>query len=93
MVLFGVEVFNGKRVIDWLNSVVDMKTWGSAKIECYRRAYDSDVKIQDLWRKFVKSIDNFKHYCVDDMFKNKYHLVKCSVLIVLVRKGTKIVNC
>ena len=89
MVLFGVEVFNRERAVSWLNSVIDMKTWGSAKIECYRRAYDSDDKIQDLWRKFVKWCERIKLYYGDEMFKDKYHLVKCPVLISLGEKVKK----
>ena len=83
MVLFGVEVCNKDRGLNWLKSVVEMKTWGQTKIDCYKRGYDSDAEIQDLWRKYVRSCEYVKLYYGDDMFKDKYHLIKCPVLIVL----------
>ena len=86
IVLFGAEIFNRLSAYEWLNSVIEMKSWGQTKIDCYRRAYDSDQKIQDLWRKYVNFIKFLKLYHGDDILGGRYHLIKCPVLVVLGEK-------
>ena len=86
MVLMGVDVIGSQRALNWLKSITDIKTWGVPKIECYLKVYDSRKTIQQLWQKFTKSCEYLKLYFGDDMFKDKYHLIKCPVLIILGEK-------
>ena len=82
IILLGAEITNAKCVVKWLNSIIDIETWGQQKLNCYLRAYHSPQRVQELWKKFVKSTEYLNTYFGDDMFKGKYHLIKCPVLII-----------
>ena len=89
IVLLGTEILNRDKSHNWLKTIVDINSWGPTKISWYKRSYDSEEEIQDLWRKYVKSTEFLKLYFGNDMFKGKYHLIKCPVLVIL---GEKVVT-
>ena len=56
-------------------------SWSDDKIDTYLRSYESKEEIQKLWTKFTSYVLYYNQYFPQDIYKDKYHLVKCPVLI------------
>ena len=83
IVLMGVDITNANERLLWMKSIVNVDSWGQQKLDCYLRVYHTKDRVQDVWRKYIKSLEYMNTYYGDDMFKGKYHLIKCPVLIIV----------
>ena len=89
IVLLGVEITNSKQAVSWVQSLFNIESWGQQKLDFYLKVYQTKDRVQDLWRKYTNSVGYLNTYFGDDMFKGKYHLIKCPVLIILGDKVSK----
>jgi hypothetical protein len=56
--------------------------WGQEKIENYLKIYSSRNEIQELWDRHMNFVANYRKYFPEGVFKNKFHLIECPVLII-----------
>ena len=81
LVLTALSTYISKNCLKFFESTSNVKTWGNDKLNAYLRGYKSIEEIQSLWTKFVNYVKYYDQYFPRDIYENKYHLVKCPVLI------------
>ena len=55
--------------------------WSEKKLKAYLNVYESKDEIQKLWNRFHKFAEFLTQYFPEGLYKDKYHLVRCPVLI------------
>lgn len=81
LVLTAISTFVSQNSCKFFETTKNVETWSSERIEAYLRSYESEAEIQRLWTKFAEYVKYYNQYFPEDIYKNKYHLVKCPVLI------------
>ena len=79
-----VSVFS-QLSIKGLNTLLTKKSvdsWNKDKLQAYLKVYGTKDEVQKLWTRYLKFVEFYNQYIPDDIFKNKYNLVTCPVLIV-----------
>ena len=62
-------------------STQSVDKWKKDRIQELLRVYESKEEIQKLWNRYLKFAEFYTQYFPEDLFKGKYHLVKCPVLL------------
>ena len=81
LVLTALSTYVSEKCHKVFESTKNVETWGYDRIEAYLRSYESKEEIQKLWTKFTDYVLYYNQYFPEDIFKNKYDLVKCPLLI------------
>ena len=55
--------------------------WTQNKVKSYLKVYETEEEIQKMWNRFIKFVEFYNQYFPEDIFKDKYELVRCPVLI------------
>ena len=70
-------------------SALPIEKWREDSLKDYLKVYETKDEIQKLWNRFVKFEEFYSQYFPEDIYKGKYRLVTCPVLLT---HGDKVCN-
>jgi pimeloyl-ACP methyl ester carboxylesterase len=82
IIVWGILAFISEKVYRILLSTKNVDNWGREKIENYLKIYSNRNEIQELWDRHMNFVVNYRKYFPEGVFKNKFHLIECPVLII-----------
>ena len=92
IVLSALKTYSSNKGLAALLSTQKVDKWSRNKLDAYLKVYESKEEIQKLWNRYLKFAEFYNQYFPEDMFKDKYHLVKCPVLLTHGDKVNRIFN-
>ena len=81
LVLIGITSFMSNKNITGLKNMKLVKSWPKNRVDNYLRGYESIDEIQKQWNRYLQFAEFYNQYFPEDIFKDKYKLVKCATLI------------
>lgn len=69
------------RTINHMVANKSIDKWNKNTIANYLKAYESKDDIQKMWNRYVNFFQFYSSYFPGDIFKDKYELVRCPVLL------------
>ena len=82
LILLGITYYMSNRGITALKATQSVNKWPKSRLNNYLRGYDSKEEIQKQWSRYLSFAEFYNQYFPEDIFKGKYQLVRCPVLIL-----------
>ncbi|CAG2178044.1 unnamed protein product, partial [Oppiella nova] len=82
VVVTAISIYLTDSAIRFFKTTQNIESWSKDRIDCYLRCYETKAEIQTLWTRFAKYIEYYNQYFPEDIYKDKYDLIRCPVLVM-----------